>query len=324
MWADYSSCRYHASIEAVPLNSRTPSALYKIALFDLDGTLITSSNGKRYADTDPTAWVYLGQVPEKLQQLRVDGWIVAILTNQSRFNSNVGNRIENLRLDLQARNGWSPLIFIATGNDVFRKPQAGMLSVLLGLLQSPPHRIERIFVCGDAVGSSDPYPPYRWSSVDSDLALSMGLVFHRPIEVFGSNFGQTKSREDGALEMVILLGNPGSGKSTTAAVLSEKGYVSCNLDHLRTLSRVNQYVIHNLKAGRSVVIDSTNPSRAKRLTYVRLAFEHQAQVRIFWHIRDGRSWNLSRAQPVPDVAYGVYSKNFDRPTESEAPVEIIY
>ena len=324
MWSDYGSCRYYASIEAVPLDSRTPNAPYKIALFDLDGTLITSSNGKRYADTDPSAWVYLGQVPEKLQQLRVDGWIVAILTNQSRFNSNVGNRIENVRLDLQSRNGWSPLIFIATSNDIFRKPQAGMLSLLLGLLQSPPHHLERIFMCGDGVGSSDPYPPYQWSSADSDLALSMGLVFHRPMDVFGTNFGQTRPREDGATEMVILVGNPGSGKSTTAALLSANGYASCSGDILKSVPRLNGCVVQNLKAGRSVVIDCTNPSREKRASYVKLASEHGAQVRMLWHVRDGRSWNQLRSKPVPDVAYGVYSKHFDRPAASEAPLETIY
>lgn len=317
MWIDYGSCRYYACIEALPPDSRILGASYKIALFDLDGTLITSSNGKRYADTDPTAWVYLGPVPQKLQQLRTDGWIVAIITNQSRFNSNVRNRIENFRLDLQTRNGWSPFIFIATGKDLFRKPSAGMLSLLLGLLQSPPRSIDRIFMCGDGVGPLDPYLPYRWSSVDSDLAGSMGLVFYRPIDILGSNFGNIEPRHDGASEMVILVGNAGSGKSTTAALFSVKGYALCNPES-------PQFVIENLQAGRSVVIDGTNPSRQKRLTYLSLASKHGIYARILWHIRDGRSWNSCRAHCVPEAAYGVYSKNFDRPSETEAPTQIIY
>lgn len=324
MWKDHDSCRYYASIESVPPSCRTLNTSYKIAMFDLDGTLIATSNGKRYADSDPTTWVYLGPIPERLQQLRLDDWIVAIITNQGRFNSNVGNRIEHLRLDLQTQNGWSPFIFIATDYDVFRKPQAGMLSLLLALLQSPPRAIQRIFMCGDGVGPLDPYLPYRWSSIDSDLALSMGIVFYRPIDIFGSNFDKIQPPQDQHLELVILVGNAGSGKSTTANRLSNQGYVSCNQDTLKIKSGVNQCVIQNLQAGRSVVIDSTNPSREKRLTYLRIASEYRIPARILWHVRDGRSWNSTRAHSIPEVAYGVYSKYFERPTSDEAPVEIIY
>jgi hypothetical protein len=38
------------------LNSRHP-----------DGTSITTANRKRYVDTDPTMWVYLGPIPDKFQ-----------------------------------------------------------------------------------------------------------------------------------------------------------------------------------------------------------------------------------------------------------------
>ena len=80
----------------------------------------------------------------------------------------------------------------------------------------------------------------------------------------------------------------------------------------------------NLQLGRSVVIDATNPSADKRATYINLAKESDISVRILWLIRDGRPWNSLRGIPVPEVAYGVYSKNFVRPTTNEAPLEMIY
>ena len=144
---------------------RSPSRIgdspsYKIVILDLDGTLVTSANAKRYVDNDPTNLVYLGPIPEQLQHLWSNGWTVAIMTNQSRFNNNIAARIENIRQDLENRNNWSSFVFIATANDVFRKPQAGMISLLIGLLRTDSPHVESIFVCGDGVGLTDPYPPY--------------------------------------------------------------------------------------------------------------------------------------------------------------------
>jgi bifunctional polynucleotide phosphatase/kinase len=98
----------------------------------------------------------------------------------------------------------------------------------------------------------------------------------------------------------------------------------------------------NLSEGRSVVIDATNPYKEKRSDYIAIAKELKILVRILWFIRDGRPFNELRGtydsnlggyrtdatyyhkKPVPDVAYNVYSKNFEEPTEDEGEVEIIY
>jgi bifunctional polynucleotide phosphatase/kinase len=300
--------------------SGSPS--YKIAMLDLDGTLVTSANAKRYTDNDPTNWVYLGPISEQLQRLWTDGWTVAIMTNQSRFNNNIEARIENIRQDLENRNTWSPFVFIATANDIFRKPQTGMLSLLIGLLRTDSSHITSIFMCGDGVGLTDPYPPYRWTGADSDLAVSLGITFIRPLELFGTNFDSVVGRDQ--QEMIILVGNAGSGKSTIASRLAHQNYTSCSNDTLKTQRAMLQTLRTSLQLGRSVVIDATNPSLDKRAVYINLAKESNISVRILWLIRDGRPWNSLRPSPVPEVAYGVYSKNFIRPTTNEAPVEIIY
>ena len=45
---------------------------YKIAIFDLDGTLIARKNGMfaYRPDSDPYNWVFLGNIKEKLKKLR--------------------------------------------------------------------------------------------------------------------------------------------------------------------------------------------------------------------------------------------------------------
>ena len=325
MWHNHNTCRYYASIQCVAQQSRSGdngSPSYKIAMLDLDGTLVTSANAKRYTDNDSTNWVYLGPISEQLQRLWVDGWTIAIMTNQSRFNNNTAARIENIRQDLENRNTWSPFVFIATSDDIYRKPQSGMLSLLIGLLGTDSSNISSIFMCGDGVGLTDPYPPYRWTSTDRDLAASLGITFIRPLELFGTNFDSVVGRDQ--QEMIILVGNAGSGKSTIASHLATQNYIVCSGDILKTQSKMLQTLRTNLQFGRSVVIDATNPSSDKRATYINLAKEFSISVRILWLIRDGRPWNSLRCTPVPEVAYGVYSKKFVRPTTNEAPVEIIY
>jgi dephospho-CoA kinase len=56
--------------------------------------------------------------------------------------------------------------------------------------------------------------------------------------------------------MVVLVSHPGSGKSTTANLYMDAGYVSCNQDILKTQTRVAKCIIENLqiqvlKSGRS-------------------------------------------------------------------------
>ena len=57
----------------------------RIALFDLDGTLITSKSGRRIAQ-DGSDWVFFGSsVPAVLQRYATEGWIIAIVTNQANW-----------------------------------------------------------------------------------------------------------------------------------------------------------------------------------------------------------------------------------------------
>jgi hypothetical protein len=77
-------------------------------------------------------------------------------------------------------------------------------------------------------------------------------------------------------------------------------------------------------ATQSVVVDATHSSVKNRAPYIVLAKERGYRVRILWHVKDGRPWNAQRPKPVPEIAYAVYSKYFEEPTEAEGLVEIVY
>jgi hypothetical protein len=140
--------------------------------------------------------------------------------------------------------------------------------------------------------------------------------------VFGSAVATPLS--DGAKELIILVGNMGSGKSTTARSLAAAGYVHCEQDMLGNARAVLRTATAELTAGKSVVVDASHSTSEHRAPSLALARKLGTPVRILWHIRDGRPYNALREKPVPEVAYAVYSKRFEDPRLDGAPVEIIY
>ena len=73
-------------------------------------------------------------------------------------------------------------------------------------------------------------------------------------------------------EVVIFIGSPGSGKSTIWNTYFSD-YVRVNNDTLKTHDNCLKLTSESLKAGKSVCIDNTNPSKEKRADFVELAKE---------------------------------------------------
>jgi len=57
----------------------------KLYLFDVDGTLIVSKSGRRWASS-ATDWVFRVS-PHMFQELADDGWTVVLITNQSTWKT---------------------------------------------------------------------------------------------------------------------------------------------------------------------------------------------------------------------------------------------
>jgi hypothetical protein len=94
----------------------------------------------------------------------------------------------------------------------------------------------------------------------------------------------------------------------------------------------------SLESKNKVVVDALNFSKEQRSRYTKLARAMKVPIRILWHILDGRPFNSIRGkeeamilgttykhkEPVPEVAYANYSKNFEEPTEDEGEIEIVF
>lgn len=120
-------------------------------------------------------------------------------------------------------------------------------------------------------------------------------------------------------EVVVMMGYPGSGKSTIATTIF-KDYAVMHGDVYKTPAKMIKAADGPAREGRSIVFDATNSSREKRALYVNFAKSLDLSVRCV-HVATGLevsyARNKQREHPVPRIAYSVYTKHFELPDESE-------
>ena len=307
----------------------------KLFLIDVDGTLITSKSGQ-FVAKDEKDWIFFGGIAAKLEALHKEGWLIALISNQSEWKKDsaiIEGKFTSILNALGKANGWTPWALLAitdTKDKEFRKPGRGLFDVLKAQIKVP---ITETVMVGDAVGPDDPYPPYQWSDADRGFATAIGATFKTPMEAFGTSPGVP--HRDGKQELVLLMGTPGSGKSRTGATFKAAGYVHVEQDLLANKAATLKAVTAALKTGKSVVVDATHGSEENRAPYKAAAAAAKIPYRILWHIRDGRPFNKLRPKKeseaavaagehyqVPAVAYGVYTKYFVEPTDDS--VELVY
>lgn len=81
-------------------------------------------------------------------------------------------------------------------------------------------------------------------------------------------------------EMVLLVGFPGCGKSTFCRRFFEPhGYIRINQDELKTKEKCIRAAAAAWAAGKSVVVDNTNPASATRRAFIDILSQHAAQGR---------------------------------------------
>ena len=106
-----------------------------------------------------------------------------------------------------------------------------------------------------------------------------------------------------------------------------------NRDTLATQEKCLKVAADSLKAGKSVVVDNTNPSKAVRKPYTELAKKHGIPARCIYldipnelavHLNYYRQ-NLSEGKQrrVPAVGYRVFDKGFSPPEKEEGFSEVL-
>ncbi|KAK3283671.1 hypothetical protein CYMTET_8641 [Cymbomonas tetramitiformis] len=156
----------------------------KIAAFDLDGTLVNTKSGAKFALNGNDFVLFNENVKPKLQELHEDGFKLVIFSNQNGIKKAISgkkametkSRIDNFSKEVQV-----PIqAFCATQKDEYRKPEVGMWKYMLrhnneGLEPD----MDCVFFVGDAAGR-----PADFSDSDKEFAKRIGVKFYTPEEFF--------------------------------------------------------------------------------------------------------------------------------------------
>ena len=222
----------------------------------MDDTLISVKSGAKFAK-DSNDWVLLNpKVAPTVKKLSEDGFKIVIFTNQAgiqkghtnpeHIKAKVANIAQNIGVEMQ--------VFVASHEDEYRKPGTAMWELFTQKYNGKSKvDMKNSFYCGDAAGRK--YGKFKdFSDSDYKFALNVGLPFKTPDNLFLGEkdkleikgFNPTAVPEEGELivgkgnkvsfvehEMVVMVGAPGSGKSSfTANYLPN--YVRVNRDTLKT------------------------------------------------------------------------------------------
>src|SRR5579875_1854977 len=124
------------------------------------------------------------------------------------------------------------------------------------------------------------------------------------------------------MEIVVLCGVPGSGKSTLSRTMFSD-YVRINLDTLRTRHREDVAISQAISRQRSMVIDNTNVTSRVRRKYIEIARKHGFRVRAVCLVCppslaiSRNSKRKGTKEYVPVSAIMRYYRIFEIPTKEE-------
>jgi bifunctional polynucleotide phosphatase/kinase len=334
-----------------------PSEL--VLALDMDGTIIKPKSGAKFAK-DANDWVILfDKVIPTLKEYYEKGYKVVIMSNQGGIEkghtktSDVKTKIENITEEF----GFPIQALMSPNKDYYHKPAPGMWHYFTkNMNKGKDVKLGDSFYIGDAAGRPKNGPRAAdFDDTDYKFGLNVGLQFKTPeqfylgqketipvlefnpkaIKTAGSVFkGKANPKVKGeSKEMVIFVGAPGSGKSTFFKNhLTD--YVHINNDTLKKKEKCHKVAREALAAGKSVVVDNTNPEKKTRQDYIDMAKEHKYPVRCFFfdvpkpiafHMDNQREMNLHRkhsSKRVGQIAIHTFYKKLEAPSKDEGFGEI--
>jgi bifunctional polynucleotide phosphatase/kinase len=314
----------------------------KIASFDLDGTLITPKSGKKFP-MDKSDWIWkYKDVPKKLIDYYNNDYSIIIISNQGgiaegkqsgdEWIEKMTNITNELKIEMK--------ILCSIDKNRYRKPLPTFKDEFF------PNELNKdSFYCGDAVGRKGDI-----SDTDYKFALNSKINFYTPEYFFLGKENELpkieycfdisriekneKFRfEPREKEIIIMMGYPGSGKSTISKKLEEKyGYKIINQDLLKTKLKCQKEAEKFIKNNESVIIDSTNPTKEKRKEGIDLGKKNGYNIRVIemtTSIGKSKHNNIYRSlvneeiDIVPDIVYNMYKSKYENVDLNEGIDEII-
>lgn len=293
-----------------------------MAMFDFDWTLVKPKSGGTFPK-DSEDWQWLRPtVPEIVRGYYQRGFQIVVFTNQSKAWKQDQIVAALTALDIPCSVG------IAFDRKEY-KPSRVMFDTIVGANEAD-HSAS--FFVGDALGRAADF-----ADSDKKFAEAIGVRFFAPEDIFP--FEASDGKMDGKMdepprpsadqEVVVMVGYPGSGKSTVARDIfgSAGSYEVIDSDVYR--SSITKMVAAGKKAmtrGKSVVFDATNPTKERRALFIEIAKEFGVPARcvhVNTSMEEAVARNNARTKGVPKIAYYTYRKRFEEPNVSDGFLSVV-
>lgn len=287
----------------------------KMAAFDYDWTLVCPKDGKTFpTNVDDWEWLH-SSVPDKLKKYHDDGYMIVVFTNQSKQWKH-----EQINYVMKTLN--IPAFIVIATDKLEYKPNRISFDALDTLICNNAIDLKQSFFVGDALGRKTDF-----SDSDKVFAQNIGVAIYAPEEIFGvvyDNFTIPDIPLSEEPEIIIMMGYPGSGKSTIAKEICKKNakYICIEGDVYKTSAKMIKASIEHMKLKKSIVFDATNSSSKKRKEYIDHALKYRYSVKCI-HVSSSLDVSYKRnllrpsEKQVPKIAYSVYKKHFESPDENE-------
>lgn len=276
-----------------------------LACFDYDGTIIKPKGKNNVVPKDIEDWIWLrDNVPEILKKLYNNKYAIIIFTNQSKKwkKDQIINVLSLLDIPI--------MVNIAFEKEYY-KPNPKLFIENI----KKKWKLDKSFYCGDALGRNG-----DWSNVDLLFGNNIGIKVIEPERIFPIETKEIDVANLAVLhnEMVIMIGFPGSGKSTFVKN-NFSNYTILSGDELKTEAKIIKEINKNIGEN-SIVIDATNPGKDKRKKFIDIANSYNIPVRcIYMNVSKEQALlqNNKRDKPVPAIVFNIFNKRFEYPTEDE-------
>lgn len=307
----------------------------RVAFIDLDQTLIVPKSASPFPTTEKDwkwKWPYT-VIYQTFRDLQQKGFLIVIRTDQSKPHrvQLVKNVLTSLSGDGDTRQPpLLPIVGLIAHDKSWYKPDTRLVTnvAFRGVDIDPSS-----FMVGDAGGE-----PGDWSDNDIAFAKQLGIRFYRPETFFSSGVPRALSDKLRAKEeVVILVGLPGSGKSTLVKnVFQPAGYFIINQTNAPgggpavIEKRVKMAEQAYAQGHRRFVFDFTNVRKEVRRPYIQFASRVNLPARCVYvdvDIAVALKRNTHRVElgqsNVPNVAIYTLHKALELPTEKEG-CKVVY
>ncbi|GHJ88845.1 hypothetical protein NliqN6_5247 [Naganishia liquefaciens] len=291
-------------------SSSTSKKRIRIAMYDLDGTLIQPKSGNKFPkNADDWKWWH-AKVKPKLAEAHSQGQHLVIISNQKLADKKLKEWREKVHLICADLPEHTPVrVLAATASDQFRKPGTGLFDFLREFYEAKGLEIdlEHSFYVGDAAGRDGDH-----NDTDRKFADNAGLMFYTPEQYFKNSttapvFRRYKGFDAKAelprmdeqplvtptnkpivptstKEIVLFVGYPASGKTSFFnKYFKPEGYIHVNQDTLKTREKCLAAVRDSMTFGSvGCVVDNTNRDKTTRALYIAMAMQLRVPIRCFF------------------------------------------